>query len=449
MSSAWPGVLAPSVKIPVALSGLGARVGGLALTAATHLWLARELGPAAYGSFVLALVVNGAAVLAANVGIGSGVAFRIARTPASSRPLLLAGILAAITSVLLALAVLVPLLVIGRIEPFPGVSPAWLAVALVGVPLRVLQEVFAGATVGLGRSGRSLALAIATPTFLLAALLTVQSGGSLSEASVAAAWWVSQAASLGAAIGLTARTLPAGPWNVALALRSIPSVLTIGAQQTLNMAAWWFLVRTDRSIVGAVAGAEAAGRFAIASSLADVVLNVPSVVALVSFYGLSSEGTALAARTVQRLTRGTISVMAVAVALGLPVVGLVSSWILGPAYADVAIILVALAPGIVALTPATLVAPYFLAVLGRPALNLLSTAAALVVLVPAVWSLTGVWGVIGAAIGTSLAYVTAGAVAVAVFSAKSDAGWRRTIVPTVSDGRQLLRILSGADPFAG
>ena len=437
------------MKIPIALSGIGARVGGLALTAATHLWLARELGPAGYGSFVLALVLNGAAVLAANAGIGSGVAFRIARAPTSPRPILLAGIIAATASVLLALAVLIPLVVLGGIDPFPGVSRAWVAFAVAGVPLRIFQEVFAGATVGLGRSGRSLALAIATPTFLLTALLVAQSGAPLSEAAVAAAWWLSQVAGLAAAVALAVPTLPAGAWNIPLALRSTPSILMIGAQQTLNMAAWWFMVRTDRSIVGAVAGAEAAGRFAIASSLADVVLNVPSVVAVVTFYGLSREGVALGARTVQRLARGTTAVIGAAVALGLPIVGLVSRWILGPAYGDVAIILLALAPGIVALTPATLVAPYFLAVLGRPALNLVSTAAALTVLVPAVWFLTSAWGVVGAAVGTSIAYVTAGAVAVALFSSKSETSWRRTIRPTVSDGRDLLRVLSGADPFAG
>lgn len=426
------------MSFPVALSGIGARVGGLALTAATHLWLARELGPAAYGAFVLALVVNGAAVLAANAGVGSGVAVRVAKAPASSRALLFAGIIAAMASATVALAVLLPLVVVARIDPFPGVSPAWLAVALAGVPLRVLMEVFTGTAVGLGQTGRALALAIATPTFLIAALLVVRSTGPLDEAIVATAWWLSQLASLAAAIALTIPALPSGRWDVALGVRAIPSVLAIGAQQTLNMAAWWFMMRTDRAIVGAVAGPDAAGRFAIASSLADVVLNVPSVIAVVTLSRLSREGLAVGAQTVQRLTGGTMMLLAVAVAIGIPVVGGVSGWVLGPAYADVVVVLIALAPGIVGLTPFTLLAPYFLAVLGRPALNLVPTVAALIVLVPAVWFLTGMWGVIGTAVGTSLAYVTAGIVAVALFSAKSGTGWRRTIQPTVRGGRDVL-----------
>jgi O-antigen/teichoic acid export membrane protein len=429
----------------VTLSGLGARVAGLALTAVTHLWLARELGPAGYGSFVLALVVNGVAVLVANVGVGSAVALMIARTPAHSRAFLLGGIMAAIVSVLLALAALVPFFFIGRFAPFPGVTPAWLAVAFAVVPLRILQEVFAGATVGFGQSGRSLALSIATPVFLVAGLLAAWSGGALSEAAVASAWWTSQFASLVAAVALAQGTLSAGTWNVPMAFRSMPSIFRIGAQQTLNMAAWWFLVRTDRSIVGALAGAEAAGRFAIVSSLADVALSLPSVVAVVTFHGLSREGASRAAETVQRLTRETTLVTGAAVVLGVPLLGLASQLILGSAYGDVVLIFLALAPGIVALTPATLVAAYFFAVLGRPALNLLSTAAALSVLVPTVWVLTGLFGVAGAAAGTSLAYVTAGIVSVALFSAHSDTIWQRTIWPTLNDGRNLLRMLSGAD----
>lgn len=430
------------------MTGIAARTAGLAVTTATQLWLARSLGPTGYGSFVLALVVNGAAVHLANIGLGSSVGFWTARSPTRARPVLIAGLLGGLGSAGVAVILLLLLLVVGRFDPFPDVDPAWLVVAVAAIPFRVLQEAVAGVTVGLGRAGRSLALTAASPVIFLAALLAARAGGPIDQAVVASAWWMSQAGSLAVAVGLALPVLKSGSWDLRSALRSTVPVFVVGAQQTLNAAAWWFLVRTDRSIVGMMAGAAAAGRFSVAASIADVLLSIPAVVTVATFAGFSRGRTDLVARRLQGMMRGSVALVGTGLVIGVPLVGLLSGWLLGPAYSDVALVLLALAPGILSMSLVTLITPYFFASLGRPALNLVWTGAALAVLVPAVWSFTAMWGVVGTGIGTSVAYLTAGAVSLRLFAARSDTSWRHSVMPTARDGRAFLNILAGIDPFA-
>lgn len=422
-----------------------ARSVGVVLLMAVHLWLARALGPDGYGSFVLAVVVSGAVVLAANAGMGSAIAYRIAREPARCRSILLAGVAVSIATSMVALAVTAPLLLAA--DPFPTVTRAWLAFALAAVPARLLQEAFAGAAVGVGRWERSVGLALAHPLFFACALIGADDGGTISEAAAAAAWVVAQAATALAACIATSRVLPLGAVSARDAVSAVGPLLRLGVQQTVNMAAWWLIVRTDRSIVGAVAGAGAAGRFAIGAALIDVVLTIPSVIAVAVFHRLVGEAPQAAASTLQSVSRGTTLLTTAVLLVAAPPLALVGVELLGPVYADLPLVLIALTPGAIALVPTTLVGTYFFAVLGRPWLNLVPTAAALIVMVVAVPYLTAIWGIVGAALGTSLSQLTAGTTAVILFSARSTTRWQRTVMPDIGDGLRVLRMLSRSDAY--
>lgn len=418
------------------------RVLAVAISAATHLWLARELGPAGYGAFALALVVHGGLALTADLGLGSALAYRIAQDPADSRRLVVAAVLgsAMVSTVVLPLASLV--LLTGRLALVPGLHPGWIAAALLAAPLRLAQEDLASACVGLGRVGRSILQSVMLPFVFLCLLLALRVVGSLDQSGVAFAWLLAQ---LGAVVIASALTFPVLSstlrWEWSGGLHTSFGLLALGMPQTLNMAAWWLLVRTDRAIIGAVAGIAAVGRFSVAASLVEILLNIPSVVGLSLFERLTREEEETAARSVQRLTRLTTTSLTIVALMTVPAGAFVLQAVLGESYADVGLTVVVLLPGIIALTPATILGGYFFARLGRPVMNLVPTSAALTALVPAVWMLTERWGIVGAGLGTSLAYIMAGAVAVALFSRQSGLDWRGTLLATPADGRMAAALL--------
>lgn len=424
--------------------GLASRSLALAVTVATHLWLAREIGPSGYGGFVLALVIQGAVALASNLGLGSALSYYIAQEPGRSRQIVWSGFIAStfIATPLLPLAWL--FLVASDAPLFPGLHPGWVAVALVTVPLRLLQEDLAGVCVGLGRLGRMFAQNALAPLMLLAALAAGRAAGNLDQATVAAAWLVANVGSACAALILTlpllsSRGAPGWTGDFRFALR----LVSLGGQQTLNLAAWWLLARISRAIVGVVAGTDGAGRFAISASIAEVVTQIPSVIQVSLFSRVARAEAEHSAGDVQRVTRVAVLIVAVAsVAATIAGAWLIDGY-LGPAYRDSIATLVALAPGIIALTPVTIIGVYFVARLGQPAVNLVPTVAALVALVPGAWILGERWGIFGAAVGTTLGYAVAGAAAVALFSRRSGLGWTSTVLPTAGDVRLVVDRLTG------
>lgn len=439
--------MAESSLLRASTVGVAARSAALAVTAVTHFWLARELGPSGYGEFVLALVIQGLVALASNLGVSSALAYHVAQDPGRARPILWYGLILSVATVALVLPPTWLVLVASDLSIFPGLEPGWVAAALVTVPLRLFQEHFGAACVGLGLLGRTFAQNAAGPSLLLAALVTARLAGTLDPPTVAAAWLVANVGAVGLAASLTMPTLPreSAPGRTS-SLRLAVDLLALGGQQTLNFAAWWSLARGGRAIVGAVAGTEGAGRFGVSASIAEILMYIPSVIQLSLFSRIARAEAGDAATEVQRSTRLAVLIVTVASA----VMALAAAWsieaLLGPSYRDAAATFVALIPGVIALTPVTIIGVYFLARLGQPAVNLVPTAVALATLVPAVWLLGQRWGIVGAGLGTSLAYVVAGGVAVALFTRRSKLGWIPTIVPTVSDGRSVLRIVMGRGP---
>lgn len=418
------------------------RLVSIALAMGVHVVIARELGPSVYGAFVLALVVNGVATLLANVGTGSAVAYMIARDAVHGRAIAVSGITLVLWSGLIVTAVGWTLTVAGAIR-FAGVPPVWLCAAVAVVPLRLLQEVFGGIAVGSGHWNRSIAMTLAPPFFLALALASWGAFAPLDPTAVIASWLASQVASTVFAGVTGMRSLP-GTWTAGAARACVGTLIRLSVQQTVNMSAGWLMLRADRSIIGAVAGAQAVGRFTLGTALIDVALNVPSIVALAAFRGMVGLDPSAATVAFQRATRrATVTTMAIVVAMIL-VVGLFGGVVLGPAYTDLPTVMVALAPGAIAMAPTTLIASYFFAVQGQPGLSLRPTIAAVATMLMSVPPLTMAFGVVGAAVGTSIAQIVGAAVALLLFARRSRARWRDTVVPRTEDWPRLARVLGSA-----
>lgn len=420
------------------LSSIGVVIRSIALgiSIVTNLWIARDLGPAEYGTFVLAVVLQGAVALVSNLGVGSALAYDIAQDPGGARrSFSLAFVLSGLT-----LAITLPsawlVLVVGAAPHISQLAFAWIGLALILAVPRVIQELFGAVCTGLGLLERTFAQNASGPVIFLAALVVARALGPLTPADIAAAWVISNVGATAFGAVLTIRLLPRGaPRDGHLRLRA-GSFAWFGAQQTLNLAAWWSLMRINRTIIAGVAGTDDVGRFAVSAAMAEIVMYIPNVIQLSLFTRIARTEVEDAAMEVRRSIRvALVQVALVSIAITLGALWFIEP-LLGPAYRDVVPTFIALVPGLIGLTPVTIIATFFLARLGRPALNLIPTAVSLLVLIPAVWTFGERWGIVGAGIGTSVAYLTAGVVAVILFVSRRKIGRHGTAthVPPIVSG---------------
>lgn len=408
-------------------AGVTARTIALTATAGSHLWVAGELGPHSYGAFALALFLQGAVGLLANLGIASAVSYRIAQEPHSASSVIRAGLLLASATMALALPASWLAMNTTGVPAASELGPLWVSVALATVPLRLLQEVLTGALTGLGRLSLTFCLYSAAPSYLVLALVAARITGPLDSFAVMGALLASHAAAACLAVALVAGSIPRSALGTTtlLGAAQVLRLFSLGWQQTLNLGAWWTLARLNRALVAGFAGLDGTGRFAVGASIAEMLTYIPSAIQLSLFSRLARLRPADSGASVRTAMKTAIKLVAVgALLVGVVAVALLER-LLGTAYADVSLILIALLPGTVALTPVGIIGAYFLAGRGRPWLNLLPTIAAITTLVPAVLVLGSWWGLVGAAIGTSVAYSTAAAVALLLYRSDRSAMRRR------------------------
>jgi O-antigen/teichoic acid export membrane protein len=424
--------------------GIAVRLAILLASALSHFLVAAELGPRDYGAFVLVLFIQGTATILANFGMSTALSYHLGRDPRHAHQYVAAG---AFGNLALAVVVL-PIAGVALWQAWPILPPELtlrlIVIALLSVPLRLVFENLVGICTGLGLLARFLIVLAIAPVSWLAALLCLKALGRLDALTAADAWLAAQILSALAGILVVMPAVKGqGPFRFGSALSSVSGMVRMGGEQMLSLIAWWLMVRSDRAIIGALLGAEAVGKFGIATSLSEVLIYIPTMVSVSMFHLIATAEPKPAAAMVQRGLRFTIDTIAL-VGLVVLVIGTVAATtFLGPEYADVPVILATLLPGFVALAPVGLVGTYFVACFGRPSVNLLLSLLALASQVPLMLILAQWLGLPGAGLATSAGFVTAGLVALGMFSRASGLRWRDSLRVTRADLAQLARSLSG------
>lgn len=381
--------------------------------------LAARLGTEAVGVFALFTAVE-AAVLALASGGGIVLARRISHFGQAPGGALSALALTALTTGALAGA-----LVWGASQ-WGGTAyqPLWLlAVAL---PMLSLTPNVSGLWLGQGRMLPLGWLSIGTPALTLAIWVAGTALGA--PQTVVTLLWAWVGARSAVALGSTASALrqtgwvaPEGPWLKAQA----SPMLVLGLTNLVSLLNY----KVDVFLVERWLGLSATGVYAVAVMLAELLWFVSSSLSQAAFARIGTPDRTQAAALTLRVMQFSI----VALLLAAPLLYLMAAWLvpwwLGPAYAEVPLLLAVLLPAVLAYAPASVLSAYFTNHAGRPGIPALMASGSLLInVLVCAWAIPQ-FGALGGALATLVSYGVTMACLLTLFRRHAGCTWRQVLWP--------------------
>ena len=418
-------------------SGLSLATAGsnFVLGIALSVLVARALGPTGRGEYALVITTANIAFMVVNLGLGQSLVYHIGRELGARGAVFGTSLAVGVPLGLMAVAALALLYAAAGAWIWPGVSGGLLLLAAAATPLTLtnhLVQQFLVATGRVGAYGILGVIGIASSLALMAVALLLLGWG-VFGAVVVGIVNSSLVAILGLALARNHAGLHLG-CDRALLLR----LLSFGARGHLGPLSAFLTYRLNTFLVNAFLGATALGHFAVGVSTAEAVLLLPNAVALILLPRTSSLPMGESATLVQLVNRTTIAVTAVAV-VALAVVGrLVIVGFYGVAYAPAIEPFLVLLPGMVLLGVPKILSTYITG-RGKPQFNSLFSMVALLFNLAANLALIPRYGLVGAALASTLAYAMMATFYVAAFAAMSRSGVWRTVLPQPQDAGLYLR----------
>jgi len=405
---------------------VGLRAAALPLSFGISIVTSRYLLPVGRGAFVLGLLtVTLTAALLGNVG--TALVYEVGRDKGSARLLYGRAIaLSAILGVLGAIA-LVPLDLMFAQQDYRVVT-----FAVVGLAPLLLTQTISSMLLALGRLRLWNLLQLILPAVTLAGMLVLIVGFSKGVTGAITAWVAGQ--SLAAAVGLVATR---SMWWPPVALGSVRGMapmlsfgLRIGIVNLLSLVNY----RIELIILENYRGLNGVGIYSLATSLGELLWLVSSAIATAVVAPAIGSDEQRAIDVVAKGVRHSILGTAF---LGI-VLGAVSPWVIptvfGGRFSPAVASLLILLPGIVAFAPASVLAVFFSMRIGRARYafflalgSIFATSIVAVLLIPS-------HGVRGAAIASTVGYVSSMTIAVIWFIRLTKIPVRR-LVPGVDDLR--------------
>jgi O-antigen/teichoic acid export membrane protein len=361
--------------------------------------IARALGPAGRGEFAVATALGAVGLQIANLGIHTSGAWSISRNPALLGPLItngmllsggLGGGLALIVGVVFA--------------AFPGVALLQgpiLLIALTSIPVGLANLVLLNLALGLNRVRLFNAMELGQRIVSTAAIVLLILAGIITSTAALACVVVASAASL--AVGLVALgRIPAGSRRGSIPL--LRASAAYGARAYLAALFTFLVLRLDVLILERLLDDRRVGEYAIAVSIAEFALLGPVTVATLLFPRLAAMADArlrwiTAARWALLTGAGAACVMLVAWLLGAELI----ATLYGSEFSGGAPALMWLLPGIVLLSMQTILM-YFYYAIGTPRITILAPFCGFVVNVALNLALIPIFGIVGSALASTLAY---------------------------------------------
>ncbi len=381
---------------------LFSQVAALFLIVANAAIIARVLGPAGKGAYTLATLAP--TVLGLLLGLGLGVAnaffagsrrFTVAQLTRNSTGFALLASAAG----LMAVAVLARSGLLARLLPGVPITVATLALTI--FPLALFTGFLTSTLQGIGRIyavnvvtlGQALANLLLTMAFVL--LLGWGLPGAVLAFAGAAAVALLIAAHLLRADG--------GAYHPALESAVLRPALSFGLRGYIGNVLQFFNYRLDAFLVNAFLGPAGVGIYSVSVSLAEMLWYLPNAVSFVIFPRAARTRPKEMNAFTPRVFRATLGLTALG-GLALALLGpALIRLIYGPAFASAFLPLLALLPGVVLLGGAKVLTNE-IAGRGHPLYNSLASALGLVLTVGLDLYLIPRWGVLGAAVASSIAY---------------------------------------------
>lgn len=422
----------------------------LVLNAVTMVVVARGLGPATQGAYAILLLLPTTLVQLGSPGIG------VANTYFSGKYReRLAGIfgnslvLAAVVGTVLA-TVAVALSGTGlfyRVMGVGGVTWPVSVVMAVAVPLLLLAEYCAGIVRGLAQIAHYNLIHLARAVVQLLAAVVLLHLTDMTLVGAMVAYGVGVLTSSVAALLLVFRSLdcPVAPdWQM------FRTVLSYGWKAYFWNFALFLDRRLDLLVLGYLLDATAVGYYSVALGLVEKLWYVPQAVAVVllPYVAASPEGSRESSFNVTaRFARGIGLLLGVGSLLLLVFAVPATRLLFGNSYLPSVPALRALIPSVGVLGVARLLTAD-LAGRGRPEVGAWCSLVVVGLNLPLDLLLVPRWGIVGASVASSVAYIVAGAVALRLFVSDSGLRVSQVLLIQPSDWRALLSLLRSGQPAA-
>jgi O-antigen/teichoic acid export membrane protein len=380
------------------------RVGSLVLQISTVVFLAHLLGPEGFGQYAVAILLPGMLAVALSLGMPAATVYALGRggsVHAVFRWYVRFGGLLVACGVALSAA-----LVAGASDLiFPGVPSQLLWIGACGFPAVWFFHAMTSVLRGKQDFRRyNLAMLMNPAAALVAVVLLVWAAGA-GVAGAVAAWVTGQTCGLLSAAWFSWRHYAAESGDSPANSRERPD-LKYGLKVYLSHILAFMNYRIDIFLVNFFVGPAGAGIYTAAVRMAEqlwLISSAASIVLLPRLAGLDA-----AEETRRQLTPiiarwVTLAVLGIAIVLAVTMDWIVDL-VFGPEYAPAADVLRWLLPGIVAYSCVMVLSPD-LSARGRPDLNGWAAAVSLAVNVACNLLLIPLYGIIGAALATTIAYV--------------------------------------------
>lgn len=397
------------------------RILTVACAAGLGILTARLLGPAGKGLYALPAVEAGL-VVSAFSGLGSATSYFMLNRSVG-RSLLRPAFTTGLAFVLIGAIAIVPIAFL--------TGERWAAIpAIISLPASAVLNFASGYAVGIKRVRYSTTINVAL-TLLTFALMA---GGLL---LVARSAWVAIAVWLAASALIAVCAIFAVLWH-SRHLRGTDSVGTIefarfcGKVGLVNFVSL-LNYRADLYIIALLTTPAALGMYTVAVSAAESLLVPTQVAALVTSPHIGSLDLGPAAKLTARCVRNNLLIATVVCGLIFAFAHPLVHLLYGTAFAPVVPALQVLLLGVVAISLGSPMSNYFTLKLGRPgvALRLAGASAALCIVVSL--ALVPVLGMLGAAVGSTVAYVAGQTIATWYFCRMTGLSISRVLVPTYED----------------
>ena len=415
-----------------AATTVGARFLLAALILATDVLLARTLGADAKGRFTLVLLLSQLSALAIGLGLDRAIGVAVARSAAAARASLANAL--AWTAVVGGGAALAGL-ALAASTAVPNLAASDVLFAALALPLELLISMGLLALLGRRLVGAYNATRLLRRAVLLTGLGIVALAGLDLRAALVANL---VALALGVLLVFVALrrdgVSPARPGKHLLA-----DQLRYGIRSWPGSLAERLQFRADLFLVNALVGVTATGVYSVATSVAETLWYIPAALGVVIFSRVAAGGLDAAPLT-SAVTRVTLAFGLVVGAVALVVAPMGVELLYGAPFRDAGPALQLLLPGIVAYGVVSVLSQFLLAA-GAPGRSTLVLLAGLTINLMANALLIPRFGIMGAAMSSSISYTITALLMVLTFHRLTHQPLRDTLLVRRSDLRRLVERL--------
>ena len=409
--------------------------------------MARALGPDGRGVTALYQAAVGLGYAFLNLGIGSAAFYFVTRREITGRQAVEAGL--TVSALAASIAIVGVLLTTLLFESHLAGKDIPYGLAIVTVPAAIQLRIVEALLRAEGRFGAMNLLALLLPLSMLCFIGGAEVIWGLTVPLAIWAWSLAHLPALVLGYGMLGRRYLPRTWAP---LSLLIKAARFGSQSAVTNLIELAKYRLDIFLVLVLVNTAGVGIYTVSLSQTEGLWVVADSIAIVLLTNITAGDAANAARLTPVVCRNTLLVTAIAALVAALIAGFWIPVVFGRDYQDSVLPYLWLLPGTVALSGSKILAGYVFS-RGRPIINAWISLATLIASVPIVSLLLLLFGVAGAAVGTSIGYTLDLALTAIAYRWLSGRPIHEALIPRRSDAwiyidgvRSVLRRLRRHEP---